>query len=59
MVFITDKIGLRHFSSTTWAFPVRVQSYPDIAPLFVHRSLWRYIEALFNREYLYTDFHGR
>jgi hypothetical protein len=35
VVFIADKIGLRHFSSTTSDVPVSVQSYPDIAPLFV------------------------
>jgi hypothetical protein len=26
-----------------------IQSNPDIAPLFVHRNLWRYVGVVFNR----------
>jgi hypothetical protein len=31
---------------------------PDIAPLFIHRSLWRYVEILYNGELLFVDFRG-
>ena len=44
---------------------VHTQSNPDIALLFVNNILWRYIEGgaiskyCVNRDFLFTDFHGR
>jgi len=41
-----------------------MQSNLDIAPLFVHRSLWQYVEGggkqiLHSRKSLFTYFYGR
>jgi len=30
----------------------------SIAPLFVDHNLWRFVEVLQDREFVFTDFHG-
>jgi hypothetical protein len=65
MVFVSDKLGLRHFSSTISAFPVSVQSNPDLASLFtaVRGGISKHCSQAFmggKRLYLiltYHDFH--